>query len=228
MLNDDERYRLVRGDCLNVLARLAPGSVDAFVTDPPYGIDLSWGYKRLPHAIRNDRRADAARLWRAALPLIVRAARPNSAHVFFGSPKSPWIPVLLARHFTVRGWGVWRKNTWGLGFWMRPQWEQFWLCTLGRPERPARAEPDVWEHKRVHRPRHVAEKPVDLLGRAVRLASRRPGDLVCDPFAGIASTGVAALEEGRRFLGVELDREHHRLGEHRLRAAAAAAAEEPG
>ena len=36
----------------------------------------------------------------------------------------------------------------------------------------------------------------------------RPGDLVCDPFMGSCSTGVAALRLGRRFVGIEKDEGH--------------------
>ena len=43
-----------------------------------------------------------------------------------------------------------------------------------------------------------------LLRRIVACSSN-PGDLVLDPFSGSASTGVAALWLGRRFLGLELD-----------------------
>jgi hypothetical protein len=45
----------------------------------------------------------------------------------------------------------------------------------------------------------------------------RAGDLVADPFCGSASTCAAALlvgRVGRRFLGIELDKEYHRNGSH--------------
>ncbi len=51
---------------------------------------------------------------------------------------------------------------------------------------------------------HPTQKPRRLLERIVR-ASSQPGDLVVDPFCGSGTTGVAAVELGRRFLGIELD-----------------------
>ncbi len=52
--------------------------------------------------------------------------------------------------------------------------------------------------------KHPTQKPVALIERCLR-ASTDPGDLVLDPFAGTAATGVAARRCGRRFMGVERD-----------------------
>ena len=49
---------------------------------------------------------------------------------------------------------------------------------------------------------HIAEKPLELMRALVRICP--PGGVVLDPFAGSGTTGVAALAEGRRFLGFEL------------------------
>ena len=51
-------------------------------------------------------------------------------------------------------------------------------------------------------PRHPTVKPVDLMRWLIRLVTQ-PGDVVLDPFCGSATTGVAALLEGRRFIGIE-------------------------
>ena len=48
-----------------------------------------------------------------------------------------------------------------------------------------------------------------------------PGDTILDPFAGSGTTGVAALLEGRRFIGVELDPTYHAIAARRLADAAA-------
>ena len=54
--------------------------------------------------------------------------------------------------------------------------------------------------------KHPTQKPLELIRRCLR-ASTNTGDLVLDPFAGSGSTGVAALELGRRFIGIEIDPE---------------------
>lgn len=58
-------------------------------------------------------------------------------------------------------------------------------------------------------------KPLDLMKAIVRDYSR-PGDLICDPTAGLATTGVAALTMGRRFVGSECDPETFEKGRKRL------------
>lgn len=62
---------------------------------------------------------------------------------------------------------------------------------------------------------HPTVKPVTLLRYLVRLITP-PGGLVLDPFAGSGSTGVAALAEGREFLGVELTPEYAEIAKARL------------
>jgi len=54
------------------------------------------------------------------------------------------------------------------------------------------------------RPKRTAEKPIPLLERLI-LTHSNPNDLVVDFFAGTGSTGVAALKNGRRFLGCDMD-----------------------
>eukprot|EP00873_Tetraselmis_striata_P020733 jgi/Tetstr1/440997/TSEL_029265.t1 len=51
---------------------------------------------------------------------------------------------------------------------------------------------------------HPTEKPVPLMAEYVRNSSA-PGEIVLDPFMGSGTTGVAAAQLGRRFIGIELD-----------------------
>ena len=68
--------------------------------------------------------------------------------------------------------------------------------------------------------KHPTQKPVALLKR-ILLASTRENDLVFDPFSGSATTGVAAMELRRRFVGCELERDYVDLAAKRLEAAVA-------
>jgi superfamily II DNA or RNA helicase len=51
--------------------------------------------------------------------------------------------------------------------------------------------------------RHICPLQLDVIERCIRLWSN-PGEVICDPFAGIGSTGYVALQHGRRFVGCEL------------------------
>jgi site-specific DNA-methyltransferase (adenine-specific) len=55
--------------------------------------------------------------------------------------------------------------------------------------------------------KHPTQKPEDLLTRIV-LSSTLPGDLILDPFCGSATTGVVALKNNRRFIGIDLSPEY--------------------
>jgi len=76
--------------------------------------------------------------------------------------------------------------------------------------RSARAEEDE---------RHVCPLQLEVIRRAVRLWTN-PGDIVLSPFAGIGSEGVAAIEEGRRFVGAELKQSYYEQAARNLAEAA--------
>lgn len=80
-----------------------------------------------------------------------------------------------------------------------------------RFDKSALPDGDVWTiGKSTYRGAHFATMPVRLALRAV-LASTEEGDWVMDPFSGSATTGLAALQSGRRYLGVDINEDYHRL-----------------
>lgn len=62
---------------------------------------------------------------------------------------------------------------------------------------------------------HSTQKPYAMLHRIINLCTRR-GDLVIDPFGGTFTTGAAALDSGRRFIGIESNARYCQYGEKRL------------
>jgi site-specific DNA-methyltransferase (adenine-specific) len=62
---------------------------------------------------------------------------------------------------------------------------------------------------------HPTQKPVGLMERLIADFTN-PGDLICDPFAGSGTTGVAAIRHGRRFIGWEKDAKYHATATARL------------
>lgn len=68
---------------------------------------------------------------------------------------------------------------------------------------------DLWvfpnvKSKHKEKTAHPCQFPIELPQRLIR-ALTRPGDTVLDPFAGACSTGIAAVIEGRKFLGCEIE-----------------------
>jgi site-specific DNA-methyltransferase (adenine-specific) len=101
---------------------------------------------------------------------------------------------------------------------------RFFYCSKpSRSERDAGCEalPETAMHifggkeTRPRRNTHPTVKPVELMSWLVRLVCP-PDGLVLDPFAGSGSTGVAALSEGRQFLGIERDPAYARIARARL------------
>ena len=65
---------------------------------------------------------------------------------------------------------------------------------------------------------HPTMKPLDLMKALVRDFTD-PGELICDPFAGSGTTGVACKRLGRRFVGWEREPKYHAIAERRIRDA---------
>lgn len=90
-----------------------------------------------------------------------------------------------------------------------------------RADPGGRVPGDVWEYPRVagtHAERvdwHPCQLPIAMLERIVKACSN-PGELVVDPFCGSATTGVAAVSHGRRFVGIDQSALYVRKGQARL------------
>ena len=63
--------------------------------------------------------------------------------------------------------------------------------------------------------RHPTQKPLALLERIIT-ASTKEGDLILDPFMGSGTTGVASVKLGRKFVGIDVDKQYVNLAEKRI------------
>lgn len=71
---------------------------------------------------------------------------------------------------------------------------------------------------RPYKSAHFATFPEELV-RPCILAGSRPGDTVLDPFSGSGTTGAVAIQEGRDYIGIEINPEYIKMSEERLHAA---------
>lgn len=90
---------------------------------------------------------------------------------------------------------------------------------------------DVWSdipalpHNSKERTSHPTQKPIALMERIVLLGSNE-GDTVLDNCMGSGSTGVACVNTGRNFIGIEVDRHYFGVAEQRIRESGRRCAEE--
>ena len=69
--------------------------------------------------------------------------------------------------------------------------------------------------ERIKEPKHPTQKPLSVLEHIIKIASNE-NDIVFDPFMGVGSTGKAALNLRRRFIGIELEKEYYKATVKRL------------
>ena len=197
----DESVTLYHGDCLEITDWL---EADVLVTDPPYGIaweqpaylarNRSSGQRTRKHdGIANDGDTTARD---AAL-----SAWGDRPALVFGAIEHP-APAGTRRTL------VWRKpadsGLFGSTIW-RKDWEPIYM--VGKwPQIPATASSIVGtaagSHRQYAQGVHPHAKPLDTLRD---LISKCPPGAIADPFAGSGSTLVAAMQLGRRAVGVELE-----------------------
>lgn len=102
--------------------------------------------------------------------------------------------------------------------------QHLWLssvecCVFGRFPKATFNEfckSSVWRYPCGQSNDHPTQKPVDLFRYIVR-ASSNLGDVILDPFMGSGTTAVAAIQEGRKFMGFEINKDYYDLANKRLR-----------
>lgn len=73
----------------------------------------------------------------------------------------------------------------------------------------------VWNYEVASKQGHITPKPVDLLENIIKHSSNE-NDLILDCFMGSGSTGVAAKNTGRKFIGIEKDEEYFKIAKNRI------------
>ena len=63
---------------------------------------------------------------------------------------------------------------------------------------------------------HDTEKPIELMKTLIENSSQE-GNIVIDPFMGIGSTGIAAKQLNRKFIGIEIDNQYFDLAKDRIK-----------
>ena len=186
-------YELRLGDLREVWADVPDGSIDCLVVDPPYdeaGIPLFEDLARL--ALRVLKPGRLAVVYCGHLHLdteIELLAKGGLTYVWHG------VNLLPGRHTQIHSLMINGRHRSALFFSAGLFQPRIWVHDAYFAE--GRGGPE-------ERPDHKWQQAVEPVRHWIRQVSE-PGEVVFDPTCGSGTTGVAALIEGRRFLGGDLD-----------------------
>lgn len=205
------RNTLALGDCCAVMPTLPAATVDFVLTDPPYLVNYR---DRAGRGIAGDSQGG----WLVpAFAQIYRVLRDNALCVsFYGwSRTDEFFAAWRRTGFRVVGHITMPKRYTSASRLMRYQHENAYLLAKGSPAAPRHVIGDVIDWTYTGNEHHPTQKPLSVLTPLIE--SFCPvGGLVMDPFAGSASTCVAARSIGRDYFGIELDRGYHAAALRRL------------
>jgi len=216
------RYNIHLTDCLDHMKTMPDRSVDLILTDPPYNIaKYSTGNIPLPgrSAVNNDLGEwDLSEINPQDFVYdFKRIIKPDGNIFIFTSYNllGKWHEAFDSEFDTFQ-YFIWHKTNpmpkiykngflnscemiiclWNKGhkwnFSNQNDMHNFFECSI------------CMGKERMKNPKHPSQKPVKLLKHIISIASNE-GDTVFDPFMGVGSTGIAALQMKRQFIGCEID-----------------------
>jgi DNA modification methylase len=207
------------GDCLEILPTLADKSVDAVITDPPYGIDAATGWS-------GDLYGAIADTWNGGSILndkdlamrdfiIEWANSRNLPAAVFGSSRKEEPKNYIARLIWDKGGAAGMGD---LSIPWKPNYD--FIHVFGKTWAGARNSsilraPNI---PRISMGRcHPHEKPVSLI---MQIIEKTPKDCtILDPFMGSGTTGVACVKLGRNFIGIEKEPKYYEIAQKRIKEA---------
>jgi site-specific DNA-methyltransferase (adenine-specific) len=219
-------YHVNQGDAVDWLRSLPVSSVDLVVTDPAYESLEKHRAKgtttRLKHSkassndwfeiFPNDRFAEL-------FAAVYRVLKPNTHFYLLCDAETMFVAKPLGEAAGFKFWKpiIWDKQRIGMGYHYRCRYECILFFEKGKRKLNDLGIPDVLEVPRVFNG-YPTEKPV-ALGEILISQSTAPGDVVADPFTGSGAFGVAAINQGRHFVGNDLCAEAITISNTRLQEA---------
>jgi site-specific DNA-methyltransferase (adenine-specific) len=184
---------LYLADCMEVLPTL--DKVDAVITDPPYGIGISSNPVRQMH-----KKLD----WDSSIPdlnVIDLCVSLGEIAIIWGGN---YFPLPPSQCFLV-----WDK--------IQPQDFSLAMCEMAWTNKKSPAKmfkKSVLSYKK----NHPTQKPVELMQWCIDQCTNNP-QTILDPFMGSGTTGVAAIQMGRKFIGIEREESYFNIACERIEQA---------
>lgn len=238
-------WKILEGDCLEIMKGMDSGSIDLIFTDPPYGHNNNNGDlisrreaalgrgeynpERDNRPIANDGQ-EANALFEQAVHEFNRLLKPGCCCCCCccGGGPDPMFArwsLILDRVMQFKQMIVWDKGPMGMGWHYRRSYET--ILVAQKKGSACKWYDTSKTIENIIRPgmgiskiipsaeQHPTQKPDSLAEFFIRLHSQQ-NDLILDPFCGSGSTGIAATRMNRDFIGIEIDSEFVAMARKRI------------
>lgn len=235
---DEFINKIICGDAVDIMKQIPDSSIDLVVTSPPYNIKNStgnglkdgrggkWesaalqnGYGEYNDAMPYNEYVEWQRTCLSEMLRII----PEDGAIFYNHKWRVQGGLLQDRQDIVEGFPVrqiiiWRRKG-GFNFnpgYFLPTYEVIYL--IAKPKfrlaPKANAYGDIWEFSQSRNNPHPAPFPISLIDRII---SSTTAKTVLDPFMGSGTTAIAAIDNDRHYVGIELWKEYCSMAEERIK-----------
>lgn len=214
MKTEDKIYsgRIMCGDCLEIMPDLPPESVDLVLTDPPYAINYR-SNRRVARPKFDHMDSDIPGDWIERFAVETFRLLKNDRHLYCFCRHDTYPLFYNAFEsvgFRMKRTLIWIKDNHGSGdlkgdYAPRDEWIIY--AHKGRRLLRGGRIDNIVEFPKVHssKLKHPTQKPIELL-RLLIDKSTEMGEVVLDPYAGVLSTSVAAIQKKRQFIMIDTDK----------------------
>ena len=232
---------LYLGDCMEILPTL--GKVDAVITDPPYGFEFNGGVGYSAGDMSDAQLLNDGNVFKdkgfGKLPVFrgMTFSQKKLLQEFHKNWLSKCIPSLVisfsatkTMHLLISaadecGYEITDVGCWKFSTGMRknkslfkPEFEPFVILYGGgiRMNCDSHGTNIIHIEKPMTKIGHPTQKPVELMNELIRVCKT---ETILDPFMGSGTTGVAAIQMGRKFIGIEREPKYFDIACERIEAA---------
>lgn len=230
--------KMICGDAVEIMKAIPSGSVDLIITSPPYNLKNStgngmkdgrggkWanaalqkGYSHHEDSMPHD---EYVKWQRACLKQMLRLI-PDDGAIFYNHKWRVQGGLLQDRQDILKGFPVrqiiiWRRKG-GFNFnpgYFLPTYEVIYL--IAKPKfkllPKANGVGDVWEFTQDMNNKHPAPFPLMMIDRIISSTNAKT---VLDPFMGSGTTAIAAINNDRNYIGIDVSPEYCEMAEQRIK-----------
>lgn len=215
---------LHHADCLEILKSIPDNSIDLIVTDPPYRTTSRGSCGGTGGILKDELNMKGKVFFHNDIKISdwigeVYRVLKESGHCYIMTNNvnlCNYLTEIKDAGFNIFKTLVWKKDNCITNMYYMDNHEYIIFCRKGKAIKINNCgTKSVLEIQNPKNKNHPTEKPVELMEILIENSSNK-GDTVLDPFMGSGSTGVACVNTGRKFVGVELDTHYFYMAQNRI------------